>query len=166
MRKYKREFNVYVITNDINDMVYVGSTTTELWHRMSQHRAEAKNGAKSPLYDMMREYGASHFHIKKAMTSSADKIRQDEEFLINQIPPRLRLNYKRHSAKDTSAQFDYDEICRVYKACESQNMTANIIGCSRVTVQKALKSKGVEIVYPPHSSHKFRNPPSYSRLGL
>lgn len=166
MRKYKREFNIYVITNDIDSMVYVGSTTTELWHRMSQHRADARNGAKSPLYDLMREYGVKHFHIKKVLTSDAENIRRDEEFMINQIPQRLRLNHKRHSAKDTSAHYDYDEICRVYKACESQNMTANIVGCSRVTVQKALKSRGVEIVYPPHTNHKFINPPAHSRLGL
>ncbi len=166
MRKYKREFNVYVIKNDLDEMVYVGSTTTELWHRMSQHRADAKKGAKSPLYDLMREYGAGHFRIEKVLTSTADRIRRDEEFVINQIPQRYRLNYKRHSAKDTSEHFDYDEICKVYKACESQNMTANIIGCSRVTVQKALKTRGVEIVYPPHSSHKYRNPPAYSKLGL
>lgn len=166
MRKYKREFNVYVITNDVDDMVYIGSTTTELWHRMSQHRADAKSGAKSPLYDLMRKYGASHFKIKKVLTSTAESIRRDEEFVINQIPCKCRLNHKKHSAKDKSSHFDYDEICRVYRDCESQNMTANIVGCSRVTVQKALKSRGIEIVYPPHSAHKYRNPPTHARLGL
>ncbi len=166
MRKYKREFNVYAITNDIDNKVYVGSTTTELWHRMSQHRADAKGGAKSPLYDLMREYGASHFKIKRLMVSTAEHVRRDEERAINSIPQEQRLNYKRHSGKDTSEHYDYEEICQVYKKCESQNMTANIIGCSRVTVQKALKKHGVKIVYPPHTAHKLINPPTYSELGL
>lgn len=147
-------------------MVYIGSTTTELWHRMSQHRADAKKGAKSPLYDLMREYGANHFKIEKVLSSSAENIRRDEENVINQIPCRRRLNYKRHSSKDQSNHFDYDEICRVYKSCESQNMTANIVGCSRVTVRKALMSRGVEIIYPSHSARKYRNPPTHSKLGL
>ena len=30
MRKYKREFNIYEITNDVDKKVYVGSTTTDL----------------------------------------------------------------------------------------------------------------------------------------
>jgi len=136
VRKYKREFNIYEITNDVDKKVYVGSTTTELWHRMSQHRADAKNGCKSPLYDLMREYGAEHFKIKRVKTSTAGTIRRDEEAVINAIPVEHRLNYKCRSANDTSTSFDYDEICEVYRKCESQNMTANIVGCSRVTVQK------------------------------
>lgn len=159
MRKYKREFSVYQIVNDVDDKVYIGSTTTELWHRMSQHRADARGGAKSPLYDLMREYGIEHFRIQRLKESTAAAIRTDEEEAINRIHPSRRLNYKRRSAKDTSNQFDYDEICRVYKECESQNMTSNIIGCSRVTVQKALKSRKVEIIYPPHTAHKLRGKP-------
>lgn len=157
MRKYKREFSVYKIVNDIDDMVYIGSTTTALWHRMSQHRADAAKGEQSPLYSLMRKYGAGHFRIVKVMQSTEKTIRQDEESVILSIPPQRRLNYKRRSRNDTSAKFDYDEICRVYKQTESQNMTANIIGCSRITVRKALDSNGIEIVYPPHSARKYRD---------
>ena len=157
MRKYKREFNIYKIVNDVDDKMYVGTTTTELWHRMSQHRADARNGCQSPLYDLMREYGVEHFRIVRVKVSDKENIRMDEEKVINSIPVSKRLNYKRHSSKDTSQKFDYDEICEVYKHCESQNMTANIIGCSRITVQKALKSRGVKIIYPPHTAHALRD---------
>lgn len=157
MRKYKREFNVYRVVNDIDDKVYVGSTTTELWHRMSQHRADARKGMQSPLYDLMREYGVGHFHIQRVKLSTADALKRDEEVAILSIPPERRLNYKRRCNKDTSAKFDYDEICEVYRRTESQNQTANIIGCSRITVRKALDSRGIEIVYPPHTAHKHKN---------
>lgn len=156
MRKYKREFNVYKIVNDIDDKVYVGSTTTELWHRMSQHRADARKGITSPLYNLMREYGVEHFKIVLIKTSSKEKIRQDEEAFINTVPAEQRLNYKLHSSSDTSQHFDYDEICRVYIKCGSQNATANIIGCSRITVQKALRSRNVKIEYPPHTAHALK----------
>ena len=92
MRKYKREFNIYQIVNDVDDKVYIGSTTTELWHRMSQHRADARSGAKSPLYDLMREYGVGHFRIQKVKESTAETIRADEEDAINNIHPARRLN--------------------------------------------------------------------------
>lgn len=160
MRKYKREFNVYKIVNDVDDKVYIGSTTTELWHRMSQHKAEAKNGAKSPLYDLMREYGPERFRIHRIMSSNADNIRRDEERVILSIPYDRRLNYKRRSVNDTSCHYDYDEICDIYRKCESQNMTAKIIGCSTMTVKKALKSRNVKIVYPPHTAHYLTENPS------
>ena len=155
MRKYKREFNVYRIVNDVDSMVYVGSTTTELWHRFGQHKADAKNGEKSPLYELMRKHGVSHFRIEPVMVSTKDTIRRDEQNAIRAVPKELRLNYKMRSENDTSQHFDYDEICKVYLSCGSQNMTANIVGCSRITVQKALKSRGVKIEYPPHTAHRL-----------
>ena len=153
---YKREFNIYKVVNDIDDKVYIGSTVTELWHRMGQHRADARKGEKCPLYDLMREYGVEHFRIVLIKRSSKERLRKDEEAIINMIPEEQRLNFKLRSNKDTSQHFDYDEIVSVYKKCESQNATANIIGCSTMTVKKALRSRNVEIVYPPHSAHKYR----------
>lgn len=153
---YKREFNVYRIVNDIDDMVYIGSTTTELWHRMSQHRAEAKKGAKSDLYDLMRKHGIEHFQIKLVKKSTAENIRLDEEQAISEVPANKRLNYKCRCTNDTSVHFDYDFICSVYEKVLSQNQTANIVGCSRITVQKALKSRDMEIYYPPHTAHKYK----------
>lgn len=155
-KRYKREFNVYRIVNDVDDRVYIGSTTTELWHRLSQHRADARKGLKSPLYDLMREYGPEHFKIERIKRSTKESIRSDEEAAINTVPIDKRLNYKLRSSRDTSQQFDYDEIIKVYRKCKSQNMTANIIGCSRVTVQKVLKKRNVEIVYSPHTAHRFK----------
>ena len=156
MRKYKREFNVYKIVNDVDEKVYVGSTTTELWHRMSQHRADARKGCASPLYDLMRKYGVEHFKIVRVKLSDKEHLRVDEENVISSISEENRLNYKRRCVKDTSEHFDYDEICEVYKQVKSQNQTANIIGCSRITVQKALKSRNVGIYYPPHTSYKHK----------
>lgn len=155
-KMYKREFNVYKIVNDIDDMVYIGSTTTELWHRMSQHRSDAVKGAKSPLYKLMRKYGIDHFKIVSVMISDSENIRKDEEKVISSVKPELRLNYKNRTANDNSEHYDYDEICRIYLSTGSQNQTANIVGCSRITVQKALRSRNIKITYPPHTAHKFK----------
>lgn len=156
MRKYKTEFNIYRIVNDIDGMVYIGSTSAELWHRLSQHKADAKKGEKSPLYELMRNYGVEHFRIERIKVSTKEKLREDEEIAINSVPASQRLNHKMTSHRDAQPHFDYDEICRVYKECESQNMTANIIGCSRVTVQKALRAGNIPIIYPPHTAHYLR----------
>ena len=154
--KYKREFNVYKIVNDIDDKVYIGSTTAELWHRMSQHKADARKGEKSPLYNLMRAYGTAHFTICRVQASSKEHIREDEQRAILSVPQERRLNYKCTCIYDGVPHFDYDRICRVYLETGSQNQTANIVGCSRITVQKALRSRNVEITYPPHTNNRFK----------
>lgn len=156
-KSYKREFNVYAIVNDVDDMIYIGSTSTELWHRMSQHRADARKGEKSPLYNLMREYGVEHFKIKLIKKSTEEKLRQDEEDAIQSIPKEKRLNFKCKSKKDHSNHYDYANICEVYKEVKSQIKTANIIGCSTMTVKKALRLHNVEIHYPPHTANKHKN---------
>lgn len=156
MRKYKREFNVYRVVNDIDDMVYIGSTTTELWHRMSQHRAEARRGVSAPLYDLMRRYGIEHFKIELICRSGPERLRADEQSAIGGVPGGRRLNYKRTCINDTSVHYDYDEICRAYAQTKSQSAAANIIGCSRVTVRKALRSRAVPIEYPPHTPKRHK----------
>lgn len=137
-------------------MVYVGSTTTELWHRMSQHRADARKGCRSPLYDLMREYGTGHFRIVRMKKSTSDKLRLDEEMCILSIPPERRLNFKQKSADDGKPKYNYNIICKVYLQTESQNKTANIVGCSRPTVKKALRQNNLEIVYPPHTPKRHK----------
>lgn len=157
-KAYKREFNIYQIANDVNDKVYVGSTTTELWHRMSQHKADAKKGCKAPVYDLMREIGIEHFKISLIKKSDAEHLRVDEEKAIADVSPERRLNFKQTTRNDTSLHYDYDEIVGTYLRVGSQNMTANIIGCSTMTVKKALRRHNVEITYPPHTAHKLITP--------
>ena len=138
-KRYKREYNVYRIVNDVDEKVYIGSTTTELWHRMSQHRADARKGEKSPLYEHMRKIGVEHVKIERICTSDELHIKEVEEMTINSTPKEIRLNFKCTSKRDTSKKYNYDEIVEVYKKVGSINKTSNIIGCSRVTVKKAIR---------------------------
>lgn len=56
---------IYKITNDVNDEVYVGSTTQTLTKRFSWHITSSKNKDKNhlPLYVLMNELGTEHFCI-------------------------------------------------------------------------------------------------------
>lgn len=53
---------IYKLVNDVNDMIYIGSTTTTLSRRFSGHKAHAK-AASSNIYTAMRELGCDHFKI-------------------------------------------------------------------------------------------------------
>ena len=138
-KRYKREYNVYKIVNDIDSKVYIGSTTTELWHRMGQHRNDAKRGEHSPLYRHMRELGAEHFKIEKICSVDPEKLREVEEMVIATISIKDRLNSKKTCKNDHSRHFDYQEIVDTYKRLKSVRATADIIGCSIPTVKKALR---------------------------
>ena len=57
---------IYCIRNDINDDVYVGSTTQLLCKRMAKHRASinAKKSENILFYQLMRELGTEAFRIE------------------------------------------------------------------------------------------------------
>jgi len=51
---------IYKIVNDVNDMIYVGSTTTTLSRRLSCHKV---NKGTSRFYTELRAIGKEHFRI-------------------------------------------------------------------------------------------------------
>ena len=55
---------LYLVSNSINEMVYIGATTTSLYQRWSVHRSCARNGKGCPgLSKAMRELGEDKFVI-------------------------------------------------------------------------------------------------------
>lgn len=59
-----KTFRVYIITNTVNDMKYVGVTSQSLKERFRQHKASAMlRCSKSLIHQAMREYGIDNFEI-------------------------------------------------------------------------------------------------------
>ena len=52
---------IYKIVNNIDDMVYIGSTTTKLCYRMAVHRCNMRNNYNATLYQHMRKIGLHNF---------------------------------------------------------------------------------------------------------
>jgi len=55
---------IYKITNDVNDKVYVGSTTQGLRERMIGHRSDRKRKSHLSLYVDMDNIGVEHFKME------------------------------------------------------------------------------------------------------
>lgn len=76
MAKKKRDnltFSIYLITNKINGMMYVGQTTDFLEQRISQHKSDAKTGKKKTyLYNAINFYEFENFYIDQ-IDSTKDK---------------------------------------------------------------------------------------------
>ena len=72
---------VYKLINDIDDLVYIGSTTCGLSKRIGDHRYKVRLGNQSKLYNHMREIGVEHFKmlcIKQYTDISKEKLRAKE----------------------------------------------------------------------------------------
>ena len=54
---------IYKIVNNIDNMIYLGSTTDRLCNRMTVHRLRAKKNNSANLYKHMRKLGVHNFMI-------------------------------------------------------------------------------------------------------
>jgi group I intron endonuclease len=61
---------VYVITNNINDMLYVGQTTQSLEERFRQH-CKASNVGTMRICRAIQKYGKEHFQIRLLQAGSS-----------------------------------------------------------------------------------------------
>ena len=76
---------VYKIVNDVDDLVYIGSTQQILCKRMTNHRDRAKQGDESKLYNHMKENGFQRFKIiliREYKDISKERLRYKEDKYI------------------------------------------------------------------------------------
>lgn len=102
----ERMGQIYKMTNSVDDMVYIGSTTALLLNdRLCQHKYNArKRYDNNKLYDHMRHVGAENctIHlIKKYFTISKKKLEQKEYAEMHKYDTKMLLNtnteYKKRS---------------------------------------------------------------------
>ena len=55
---------IYKITNKVNGKIYIGQTVQKLKDRWANHKSDARNSGKTPLYKSMRKYGIDNFSIE------------------------------------------------------------------------------------------------------
>lgn len=83
---------VYKIVNDVNDEIYVGSTTLTLKQRLKYHIKRCKAEGKTKFHKAMREIGIENFHIKllkKYTLESRKDLLKREEYWRKKLKPTL-----------------------------------------------------------------------------
>lgn len=105
---------IYVITNDINDKVYVGKTNLEIKQRFKQHindcsRQEEEN---RPLYRAMMKYGTNHFFIRELEKVFAEEAPEREQYWISYYDS-YHNGYNATLGGDGKCYLDYQEILRL-----------------------------------------------------
>lgn len=64
---------IYIITNDVNDKVYIGQTTKTLEERIQGHRNSMVTGVTTHIYNAMRKYGWEKFHFRQIATAESQE---------------------------------------------------------------------------------------------
>ncbi len=95
--------NIYLITNDFNNKVYVGQTKQTLEKRFAGHVQQASVIFKDNLLEfslfhvLIHEIGEEHFHIELLETCSDETGNEREQFYINKYKS-TNLNYGYNTA--------------------------------------------------------------------
>lgn len=132
---------IYKITNDINALVYVGSTTRTLARRMNNHRTTARKEGKSALWRAMRELGIDHFKIElveEFECNTKEELRIREQYWIGQLDT-LQNGYNKYFA----CQSEEQKIARAGRHARYQERNRELINQRRKERRLADNSKDV-----------------------
>jgi hypothetical protein len=133
---------IYLITNNVNNKVYVGKTEESIQKRFQEHCADSKKerNKNRPLYRAMNKYGVENFTISLLEETSQPEIR--EEFWIEQ-KQSYHNGYNATRGGDGKKYLDYDLIYNTY--CDLQNISkvAETLGISNDTVSAVIKQRGL-----------------------
>lgn len=135
---------IYIITNDINDKVYVGKTEFSIEKRFQEHCRDClkERCEKRPLYAAMRKYGTEHFSIRELESCSTEDAPLREQYWIG-FYKGYEEGYNATFGGDGKAYIDRDELLRFWQ----QGLTISEI--SKKTkhdngyISKILKEKGI-----------------------
>lgn len=85
---------IYSITNNKNNKVYIGLTTQGNRTRFLHHLYEARSGSKFPIHRAIRKYGEESFEIKVLITldqsQNPEELKRLEKFYIKEFKANNR----------------------------------------------------------------------------
>lgn len=135
---------IYKITNKINGKVYIGKTLNSIQKRWREHLIDSKKRRceKRPLYSAINKYGEENFEIEQIEECSHDILNERECYWIEYFGS-FKNGYNATVGGDGRPYLDYDLIYNTYIKINSISKTAELCQCSKDSVIKILKNKGL-----------------------
>lgn len=104
-----------------------------------------RDAKKRLLYDTIRKYGIENFIIEELEQIENDDLLSDKEiYWIKELETYGSKGYNATKGGDGTILYDYNEIVDLARLGYTYNQIANKIGCSKDTISKVLKSKGIK----------------------
>lgn len=130
---------IYKITNDINDKVYIGKTTTTIEERWKIHIKDSQKERYKDriLYRAINKYGIEHFHIELIEEVDSSVLNDCEIYWINYFNS-FHNGYNATKGGDGNSYLDYELIFQTWQKVHSLKRTAELNGCHKESVRKIL----------------------------
>lgn len=135
---------IYKITNDINNKVYIGKTTTTIEDRWKQHQSDMnkRRCEKRPLYSAMRKYGYRHFNIEEIEECSIKDLNDREIYWIDYYDS-YHNGYNATRGGDGTIYVDAEPILKLWDEGKNIKEIHDITGHDHTTISKYLADNGV-----------------------
>lgn len=131
---------IYLISNDVNNKVYVGKTVTTIDTRYNKHISEAfTKRSEYAIHRAMRKYGISHFNIVKIEECSLDELSEREKYWIKYYDS-YHNGYNETYGGEGNLKYDYEIIYSLFMSGMTQKEIAQKLDCERHTISRALKN--------------------------
>ena len=134
---------VYLISNDINNKMYIGATMTSIAERYSKHIYDTFNSAdNSAIHHAIRKYGKEHFFVKQLEECSIDNVFEREQYWIK-FYNSYENGYNETIGGEGCPKYDYSLIYQKFKSGMLQKDIAKELGCEKHTITRALRAYDV-----------------------
>lgn len=150
--------NIYKITNNKTEDIYVGSTIQKIKNRFKSHRSNANLNKPGKLYDCMRKNGIEHFKIElleEIEVESQSEIGQKEIEYCDRLHPSLNMK--------NPNRIRHRDIGRIYNMYYIHDEAYFYIGSTmkpidkRLSDHKSASNKGTTPVYTFMNKHGREN---------
>lgn len=139
---------IYIITNDINNRVYVGKTTTTIEDRFNRHCKNGKFEKNINSIDYaINKYGKEHFNIKEIEKCSIHQLSQREMYWVKYYNS-YKKGYNLTLGGEGAQIFSEEQIAlglEMYKNGISLEDIAKQTGMSYNTLYKYLHSNDIPL---------------------
>ncbi len=109
---------IYKVVNDVNDVMYVGSTTTTLSRRFSSHKQRAKTAATT-FYTAICELGVDHFRIilVENYPCGSKAALEAREYEVTNAVDKQKLYNSKFDGKPTALQLQKSKEANFTRGC-------------------------------------------------
>lgn len=136
---------IYLISNDINNKLYVGKTITTVAERYSKHKYDMINYQDAcAIHHAMRKYGFEHFQVTELEKCDNSILSEREKYWIAYYNA-YENGYNCTPGGDGNPKYDYEFIYNEFKKGKTQKEIAQELGCEKHTITRALRSYDIPI---------------------
>ena len=135
---------IYKISNDINNKVYIGKTTFTIKKRWGEHKHDLyiRDKHNRPLYKAMLKYGIEHFHIEVLEECSREELNDREQYWIKEYNS-FHNGYNATRGGDGKLYVDERPIIDLWDSGYPIRQIVMALKVDKATIQHILLNKGI-----------------------